>query len=148
MDNTNYSVTDKIQSIYQGRPARLREVDINVPICFLDDYEELEQFSSLSYTPTEHPLNRPTHSVSIFEQLCSLSIIMDKIIHCLYTEKSVSKDPKHLFGLSQSLHAELKHWRNALPEHLVVKPTNPQSLTPQSLSLMYAYFSPIYVCSP
>lgn len=35
-------VVDKIQSLYQGRPASLQEFDIRVPLTFNDDFEELE----------------------------------------------------------------------------------------------------------
>jgi hypothetical protein len=137
----DFLVADKVQSIYQGRPVRLREVDVNVPICFLDDYEELEQFGPVSYSQSELSPSRPTHSVSIFEQLCSLSVIMDKIISNIYTERSGSRDAKHLFGVSQSLHDELKRWRSSLPDHLAVKSNGTtQSLTPQMLSLMYVVF--------
>ena len=36
------AVVDKIQSLYQGRPASLQEFDIRVPLTFNDTYEELE----------------------------------------------------------------------------------------------------------
>ncbi|KAH8689158.1 putative nitrogen assimilation transcription factor nirA [Talaromyces proteolyticus] len=136
-------VADKVQSIYQGRPVRIREVDINVPIFFMDDYEELEQFSALSYDLEESPISITTHSVSVFEQLCKLSIIMEKIISSIYTEKSRLKDPNHHLGVAKSLHAELNRWRNALPDHLIPKLSNPSrpSLTPHAFSLMSVFHS-------
>ena len=41
-----FSVVDKIQSLYQGRPASLQEFDIRVPLTFNDNYEELEHCKS------------------------------------------------------------------------------------------------------
>ena len=40
------SVVDKIQSLYQGRPASLQEFDNRVPLTFNDNYEELEHCKS------------------------------------------------------------------------------------------------------
>ncbi|KAL2683302.1 hypothetical protein Neosp_007772 [[Neocosmospora] mangrovei] len=105
---------DKVQSIYQGRPARLREADNRVPIQFLDEYEELEEFNTNTYSERPTQLGCPTYSVSTFEQLCKLSIIMDRILCKLYSEKSCSRNPQELLDASNALHAELKRWRNQL----------------------------------
>ncbi|UPL03597.1 hypothetical protein LCI18_014531 [Fusarium solani-melongenae] len=134
---------DKVQSIYQGRPARLREADNRVPIRFLDEYEELEEFNTNTYS--EHPtqLGCPTYSVSTFEQLCKLSIIMDRILCSLYSEKSCYRDPQELFDASNALHSELKLWRSEMPAHLLVHLNNPGNSTilPHTLSLLAMYNS-------
>ena len=111
-------VLDKVQSIYQGRPARLREMDNQVKILFLDDYEELEQFNTLSYSAQPAQLAYPTHSVSAFEYMCKLSIIADRILYNLYSENSFSKTPEELFRVSSSLYTNLKRWRDSLPAYL------------------------------
>ncbi|WAO90301.1 Fungal-trans domain-containing protein [Fusarium falciforme] len=134
---------DKVQSIYQGRPARLREADNRVPIRFLDEYEELEEFNTSTYSRYPTQLGCPTYSVSTFEQLCKLSIIMDRILCNLYSEKSCSRDPQELFDASNALHGELKRWRSAMPAHLLVHLNNPGNSTilPHSLSLLAMYNS-------
>lgn len=128
-----------MQSIYQGRPARLREADANVPILFLDDYEELEQFNSLSYSRTEIQPSFPTRSVSVFEQLCKLSIIMDRIISGIYAENCKMRASDEILSTARSLHGDLERWRNALPEHIGISlsKSSAGSLTPHTLSLMY-----------
>ncbi|TVY90114.1 Nitrogen assimilation transcription factor [Lachnellula willkommii] len=113
-------VLDKIQAIYQGRPARLRDIDNSVPMVFLDDYEELEPFDTLGYSAIPGGIGLPTHSVSTFEHLCKLSTIADRILYSLYTEKSSQMDSEELFRTSQILHADLARWRESLPAHLSI----------------------------
>ena len=135
---------DKVQSIYQGRPARLRDVDNSVPMLFLDEYEELEPFDTLGYSATPGPLGLPTYSVSTFEQLCRLSTIADRILSNLYAEKSLQMDPGSLFRTSQALHADLTRWYSSLPAHLSINFETPGSsnsasscvVLPHILSLM------------
>jgi hypothetical protein len=138
---------DKVQSIYQGRPARLRETDNSVPILFLDEYEELEPFDTLGYSANPAPLGLPTLSVSTFEQLCKVSTIADRILSALYTEKSSQKDPKELSSTSQSLHAELIEWHEHLPAQLSVNLNGTDDAStfvvlPHVLSLMQVNLRP------
>ncbi|KAK9482642.1 nitrogen assimilation transcription factor nirA [Lipomyces starkeyi] len=91
-------VKDKVQSLYQGMPARLREIDTNVPLTFLDEYEELEQFNTLSHADEKDHPGFPLHSISTFKEECRLGIIMDRIIGCLYSEKSQQEIPMISFG--------------------------------------------------
>ncbi|PCG92683.1 Transcription factor [Penicillium occitanis (nom. inval.)] len=136
-------VQDKVQSIYQGRPSRLREQDVNVPISFMDDYEELDQFTSLSYAREEILMSFPTRSVSVFEQLCKLSLIMDRILSGIYAENCSSKSTSYLLNTARSLHQDLEDWRKALPEHLNMNfdSSSHPPLTPHALSLMSMYYS-------
>ncbi|TVY32562.1 Nitrogen assimilation transcription factor [Lachnellula subtilissima] len=113
-------VLDKVQSIYQGRPARLRDMDNSVPMVFLDDYEELEPFDTLGYSATPGDAGLPTHSVSTFEHLCKLSAIADRILYSLYAEKSSQIDAEELFRTSQILHRDLTRWHESLPAHLSI----------------------------
>ncbi|KAI9705225.1 MAG: hypothetical protein M1820_005372 [Bogoriella megaspora] len=128
---------DKVQSIYQGRPPRLREVDTCVPNNFLDEYEELEQFDTLSYSATQELINSPTYSVSTFQQISKLSVIMEGILSSLYTQKSRMDDREYVYKKSQSLHDDLIRWKDSLPKQLIVDLEAPadKPLTPQILAL-------------
>ncbi|KKP00381.1 fungal specific transcription factor [Trichoderma harzianum] len=112
-------VVDKIQSLYQGRPATLRELDALVPIKFLDTFEEFEYWEPFAYTPQPNPyLGSAAHSVSTFTHLCKLSVVMSDILSNIYTERIFTTD---LSTVLQGLHSKLTTWRDALPPHLVVK---------------------------
>lgn len=129
---------DKVQSIYQGRPARLREGDNRVPIRFLDDYEELEPFSTHSYADRTTLLACPSYSVSSFEQLCKLSIIMERILYNLYGEKTSTRSIKDLRTISDDLHRDLNDFKVSMPTHLVVQLNEPgaSNVLPHALSLL------------
>ncbi|KAF4946740.1 hypothetical protein FGADI_10944 [Fusarium gaditjirri] len=136
-------ISDKVQSIYQGRPTRLRELDNRVPIAFLDEYEELEDFHTRTYSAQPSQLDCPTYSVSTFEQLCKLSVIMDRILCALYAEKSDAKSADGLWKTAISLHRDLQSWKDGLPVYLKLDLNNSASSTilPHNLSLMTApYF--------
>ena len=114
---------DKIQSIYQGRPARLRNRDNSVPILFLDEYEELEAFDTTGYSASPGGVGQPTYSISTFEHLCKLSAIADSILNNLYAEQSTERDPQELLKAAQSLQNDLERWRGSLPVQLLVNPS-------------------------
>lgn len=129
---------DKVQSIYQGRPARLREADQNVPIEFLDDFGELEQFHTITYAEVPQQLNRLAYSVSSFQQLCKLSVIMDRILMTLYSEQTCFREPVELLSATEFLHSSLTEWLDNLPGHLVINLSGRSSnnLLPHTLSLL------------
>ena len=128
---------DKVQSIYQGRPTRLRERDSRVPLQFLDEYDELEPFSTLTYSAVPRPMDCPTYSISAFQQLCKISTIMDRILYSLYSAQSASQDPVGLYHTSEALLDDLRGWRESLPSHLSIKLDRPEQATslPHTLSL-------------
>ena len=130
---------DKLQSLYQGRPARLHEFVTKLPVTFLDEHEELESFDSSSYTQPGDYIMSPAYSISTFQESCKLSTILDRILLVLYTEKSGSEDPDDLLRKSSSLHAELENWRENLPSHLDLKPSDAITKTPlpHTLALLY-----------
>ncbi|KAF5705876.1 Nit-4-like protein [Fusarium mundagurra] len=136
-------ISDKVQSIYQGRPTRLRGQDNRVPIAFLDEYEELEDFHTRTYSAQPSQLDCPTYSVSTFEQLCRLSIIMDCILCALYAERSATKNVDQIWQVAQSFRPYLQSWKNGLPECLRVDLNDPTSsnILPHSLSLLALYNS-------
>ncbi|KAF5243798.1 hypothetical protein FANTH_7992 [Fusarium anthophilum] len=131
-------ISDKVQSIYQGRPTRLREHDNRVPIVFLDEYEELEDFHTRTYSAQPSRLDCPTYSVSTFVQLCKLSIIVDRILCALYAERSATKNADQIWQTAQSLHGDLQSWKDGLPECLRVDLNDPTSsnILPHNLTLL------------
>ncbi|KAF5540068.1 Nit-4-like protein [Fusarium napiforme] len=136
-------ISDKVQSIYQGRPTRLREHDNRVLIAFLDEYEELEDFHTRTYSAQPSQLDCPTYSVSTFEQLCKLSIIIDRILCALYAERSATKNADRIWQTAQSLNRDLKSWKDGLPEFLRVDLNDPNSsiILPHNLSLLALFNS-------
>ncbi|KAK1243024.1 hypothetical protein MKX08_005836 [Trichoderma sp. CBMAI-0020] len=138
-------VLDKVQSIYQGRPARLRDMDCSVPMLFLDEYEELELSNSIGYSEVARTLDLPMHSGSTFVQLCRLSTIADRILASLYTEESLRRDNDELYEMSLALHAQLIQWRDSSPEHLRIhfddKTTADTMALPHTLSLVSMFYA-------
>ncbi|RGP69076.1 hypothetical protein FLONG3_7929 [Fusarium longipes] len=136
-------ILDKVQSIYQGRPTRLREHDTAVPIIFLDEYEELEDFTDRTFSAKPRAAGSPTHGVSALEHLCKLSVVMDRILCTLYAERSATQDASDLLESAQDLHSQLESWKESLPDHLRFRlddAANPD-LLPHTLSLMALYNS-------
>ncbi|KAF5693016.1 Nit-4-like protein [Fusarium denticulatum] len=133
-------ISDKVQSIYQGRPTRLREHDNRVSIAFLDEYEELEDFHTRTYSAQPSQLDCPTYSISTFDQLCGLSIIMDRILCALYAERSATGNADPIWHTAQSLNRDLKSWKDGMPECLRVDLNDPTSsnILPHNLSLLVA----------
>lgn len=134
----NASDADKVQSIYQGRPVRLRAADCSVPAHFSDEYEELEPFNSLTYSVVPQQLETPIRSISTQAELCRLSVIAESIIVTLYTESSSKKDAQTLVEACNVIALDLEKWRNALPEHLNLRwhDLSAFDVLPHSLSLM------------
>ncbi|KAF4445800.1 hypothetical protein F53441_10445 [Fusarium austroafricanum] len=134
---------DKVQSIYQGRPSRLRETDNRVPIRFLDEYEELEDFNTRTYSAQPGQLGCPTYSVSTFKHLCKLSIIIDRVLCALYAEDSSLKPADQSWETANRLHRQLKGWRDNFPAHLEVNliDSTTSTILPHNLSLLALYNS-------
>ncbi|RSL47386.1 hypothetical protein CEP54_013431 [Fusarium duplospermum] len=81
---------DKVQSIYQGRPARLREADNRVPIQFLDEYEELEEFNTNTamYNSLVILLHRPFVSDGHLQSV-SASAARNAFSHCAVAAREI-----------------------------------------------------------
>ncbi|OAA58925.1 Transcription factor [Niveomyces insectorum RCEF 264] len=119
-------VVDKIQSLYQGRPVSLQEIETSVPLAFNDEYEELEHWRPFAYAGAgtvarEYP-GSPAYSVSCFTELCRLSLIMNRILNSVYAERSLKKRPEELAEDLKRLHADLESWKAKLPPHLNFDP--------------------------
>ncbi|KAK2062231.1 hypothetical protein LY76DRAFT_313637 [Colletotrichum caudatum] len=135
-------VVDKIQSLYQGRPASLKESDTLVPIKFLDTFEEFENWKPFAYSTnaTSYP-GSPAYSVSTFTCLCRLSVVMSDILSCIYTERAFDKSAAELSIMLENLSSKLAAWKDTLPVHLVFDPKYNSSRVPPphvlSLHAMY-----------
>lgn len=133
-------VVDKIQSLYQGRPASLQDFDTNVSLTFLDHYEELEHWTPFAYTNVQSYPGSPAHSVSTFTELCKLSLILNGILNKVYSERSSNRSPEELLTTLRGLDAKLDGWYKVLPDSLrfgnnVAEVTPP----PHVLSLLALY---------
>lgn len=124
------SVVDKVQSLYQGRPASLKEPDALVPIKFLDTYEELENWQPFAYSQqmSDYP-GSPAYSTSTFTALCSLSLTMNDILSCIYTEKSSDQSGAQLSEMLERLQTRLDDWKASLPAHLQITTSQPAHAT-------------------
>ncbi|CCF38518.1 fungal specific transcription factor [Colletotrichum higginsianum] len=135
-------VVDKIQSLYQGRPASLKESDTLVPIKFLDTFEEFENWKPFAYSTdaTSYP-GSPAFSVSTFTYLCRLSVVMSDILSCIYTERAFDKSATELSTMLESLSSKLAAWKEALPTHLVFDPKNDDQVPPPHVLSLHAMFN-------
>ncbi|KAL5359036.1 fungal-specific transcription factor domain-containing protein [Aspergillus floccosus] len=118
-------ICDKLQSLYLGRPFTIQLRDAHVSRDFMDTFEENEL-----WTPYVDPLNPPSHSphpfrptrihsVSVFQQLCSLSKIMTSIIDRFYMVSATGpRARKHLDQIDR----RLTTWYLKLPPALRFEP--------------------------
>lgn len=116
-------ICDKLQSLYLGRSVTIQLQDAHVPRNFLDTFEEHELWTP--YMDPKFPVPdavsvpTPIHSVSTFQQLCSLSKIMTRVINRFYVVGATAENTKsHL----QSVDDALCNWYTNLPLHLIFEP--------------------------
>jgi hypothetical protein len=126
-------VVDKMQSLYQGRPASLRALPGQVPITFMDTFEELEDWHPFAYTSgTSYP-GSPSYSVSTFKELCKLCIILHDVLDRMYCEGREKRGAENLVTDLKSLETRLQTWMTDLPDHLNIDLRNgeaPKHLPP------------------
>ncbi|KAI1612428.1 fungal-specific transcription factor domain-containing protein [Exophiala viscosa] len=114
-------VSDKLQSLYLGRPAAINLRDSHVSRDFLDTLEEQELHVPYIDPKYPNPPNpqfatpTPAYSVSTFQQLCLLSRIMAKIINTFYV---VGASPRNGQARLQIVDKALQAWRTQLPPKL------------------------------
>lgn len=133
-------VVDKIQSLYQGRPASLQHFDTKVLLSFLDHYEELEPWQPFAYSDVLSYPGSPAYSVSTFTQLCKLSLVLNEILNKVYSERSSNRSPHNLTATLNRLDVQLKTWYEALPDHLrYTNSTTGVVPPPHVLSLLALY---------
>ncbi|KAE8351129.1 fungal-specific transcription factor domain-containing protein [Aspergillus coremiiformis] len=133
-------VVDKIQSLYQGRPPSLQDSDTNVPLTFLDRYEELEYWMPFAYSgnPNVRYSGSPAYSVSTFTELCKLSVILNGILNKVYSERSPKRASEEMVSNLRTLDSDLQQWHEGLPSHLKFDQPH-DSPPPHVLSLLALY---------
>ncbi|ORY04536.1 nitrate assimilation regulatory protein nirA [Clohesyomyces aquaticus] len=139
-------VVDKIQSLYQGPPASIKESDTLVPLQFLDTFEELEPWTPFAYS-TERTATRglPSYSVSTFRSLCQLSSILSDILSCIYTERSFNQSPAELSTMLENLHSKLIAWHRVLPDHLDFDLKQPVDIPPPHVLSLHASYNVLMI---
>ncbi|KAL0942781.1 C6 transcription factor (fungal specific transcription factor) [Colletotrichum truncatum] len=134
-------VVDKIQSLYQGRPASLKESDTLVPIKFLDTFEEFENWAPFAYSAQNNNYpGSPAYSVSTFTYLCRLSVVMSDILSCIYTERAFDKSPQELLTMLQNLSSKLAAWKDDLPTHLMFDHKSNLRIPPPHVLSLHAMY--------
>jgi hypothetical protein len=93
-------------------------------------------------------LNCSTHSpTAINQMLLSPCPIAFQIFMSLYTERSGSRDPEDLLRECNSLHEQIKTWRNSLPPQLEILSSDTDTCVPMPHTLALLYGPPfIFIC--
>ncbi|KIW88573.1 uncharacterized protein Z519_10619 [Cladophialophora bantiana CBS 173.52] len=145
-------VSDKLQSLYLGRPAAINLRDSHVSRDFMDTLEEQELY--VPYKDPKYPSPQststftglPIYSVSTFQQLCLLSKIMTKIINTFYV---VGATPRNAQASLQLVDNALQAWRENLPTNLDFQPrllqSNPISYPPPNLMNVHALYHSLLI---
>ncbi|KAL8832922.1 MAG: hypothetical protein Q9170_004650 [Blastenia crenularia] len=115
-------VIDKLQSFYYGRPPTIREADTAVPLEFLDQYAEMEPWTPMGPTSTQIGQPAPAYVVSSFSRACYLSIIMDKILDQIYSERQKWATSESMASYLSSLNQDLARWYRTIPFHFRFAP--------------------------
>ncbi|XHG09065.1 hypothetical protein AWENTII_012149 [Aspergillus wentii] len=137
-------ICDKLQSLYFGRPFTIQLRDAHVSRDFMDTFEENEL-----WTPYIDPAmlggqmmppHIPTriHSVSVFQQLCSLSKLMASIIDRFYVVGATGTGTRAHLNI---MDRRLSSWYRKLPSELRFEPwsTSQQTVAPNILILLTTY---------
>ncbi|KAI4749495.1 hypothetical protein E4T50_00265 [Aureobasidium sp. EXF-12298] len=113
-------VLDKVQSLYQGRPPYLRVLESNVPMTFVDDFEEFEPFHGDSFSCLSgHTAPILCHHISQLQMYASLCIIMERIHVRMYRMRDLdSVDGSTVHTDIATLWQDLRQWRANVPTHL------------------------------
>ncbi|GLA26971.1 hypothetical protein AnigIFM63326_004153 [Aspergillus niger] len=140
--------TDKSQSLYLGRSPGLHQSDSNVPIEFLDSYEELEEWKPYIDPQTQLydagvPIyrSRPSYALSTFQCLLQLSLITETIIKAFYSTRSTQSSEHALLQSRQRVKTQLDHWRQSLPAHLLFDPNSDETPPPHQMTLHTTYWT-------
>ncbi|OJJ82739.1 uncharacterized protein ASPGLDRAFT_174246 [Aspergillus glaucus CBS 516.65] len=132
-----YSI-DKIQCLLQGRPSLLRKRDFNTPLKFLDEYDELEQFDSISYKTNHQQLGIPALNVTLLTKLCELSVIIEHLMCEVYSESTPNARLSQKMNVCERIKSDLSQWRKTLPPQMdyIAHSGDPGFVLPQALCLL------------
>ncbi|KAJ5604358.1 nitrogen assimilation transcription factor NirA [Penicillium lagena] len=119
-------ICDKLQSLYFGRPFTIQLRDVHVSRDFMDTFEENElwtpyvdpQLPGTSTAKTNSILTR-IHSISVFQQLCSLSKLMTSIIDRFYVVGATGDVARKYLDI---IDRRLSAWYRKLPQKLRFEP--------------------------
>ncbi|KAL7420955.1 hypothetical protein Q5752_004909 [Cryptotrichosporon argae] len=131
-------IYDKVISLYQGRAVSFAEDSMHVPHRFLDHYEEQELWTPYAFPGIQRYPGAPARAISTFTSLCSLAVIMGRIITYIYADQgSLEQAARHLRRLS----ANLDQWKASVPPEITFDPTADRDDAPPphvlSLHLMF-----------
>jgi hypothetical protein len=149
---------DKILSLYLGRMPGFTPNTDEVPLSFMDDYSDSDQWAPYyGETPRPETANVPNYApcpgyvVSCFRQLCKICVILNDLMHNIYSPEAAARremdDEEHSSEARSSNEAfirisrDLREWLISLPPHLRINPDQMPSLAPpahiMSLNLLY-----------
>jgi hypothetical protein len=113
-------VLDKVQSLYQGRPPYLRVLESDVPMTFVDDFEEFEPFHGDSFSClSAQTVPILCHHISQLQMYASLCIIMERIHVRMHRMRDLdSVDGSTIHTDIAALWQALRQWRADVPTHL------------------------------
>lgn len=121
------SVYDKIISLYQGRPVSFDEEQMHVSHHFLDTYEEQELWTPYAFPGLHKYPGAPARAISTFSSLCSLSVIMGRIITHIYADRATSGRPADLLF---TFSASLDRWNASMPKSIQYEPSSTDTTPP------------------
>ena len=150
---------DKTVSIYLGRmPNFLCDTD-GVPMTFMDDFSDTDlwapywgQNSGVSDVKPPHYPPQPGYVVSCFRQMCKLSIILNDLMHGIYSPTAATRrgteEALNVDATKPSLDTpfiriarDLREWWISIPSYLRIPPDQMPSLAPPthigSLNILY-----------
>ncbi|KAH8426522.1 fungal specific transcription factor domain-containing protein [Aspergillus melleus] len=137
-------VTDKFQSLFQGRPPMLHSSFSRISHEYLDTYEELELWSPYRDPLVQNPdtsapgyMPRPSYALTTFEALRKLCEITCQIIDGFYSINSPGMSRESLLQARNGVRDQLRDWKDSLPQHLQFEPSidptpPPHQITPHT----------------
>ncbi len=148
---------DKTVSIYLGRMTNFLPDTDGVPLTFMDDFSDTElwspyfgEVSSESDVKPPHYPPTPGYVVSCFRQLCRLSIILNDLMHGIYSPAAAARRGAEDSDVSNKtghdtpfmrVARDLREWWISLPPYLRIPPDQMPSLAPPthivSLNVLY-----------
>ncbi|KIX03271.1 uncharacterized protein Z518_06823 [Rhinocladiella mackenziei CBS 650.93] len=150
---------DKILSLYLGRMPGFTPATEEVPLTFMDDYSDSDPWAPYyGETPRPELANAPNYPpcpgyvISCFRQLCKICVILNDLMHNIYSSEAAARrdveDEEHSAETKAAIEApfirisrDLRDWLISLPPHLRINPDQMPSLAPpvhiMSLNLLY-----------
>jgi len=150
---------DKILSLYLGRMPGFTPATEDASWTFMDDYSDTDLWAPY-YGETPKPDHAhaphyppcPGYVVSCFRQLCKLCVILNDLMHNIYSSEATARremdEEEHSTEVKAANEApfirisrDLRDWLISLPAHLRINPDQMPQLAPpvhiMSLNLLY-----------